>query len=50
MSNEHDAAQTPETVLKFRQMNGSQKIVHLLKVAVFLATFGFAFPNIFEDF
>ena len=36
--------------LSFWKMNGAQKGRHLLKVAVFLCTFGFAFPNVFEDF
>ena len=38
-----------EASIKFSQMNVQQKLVHLMKVVVFLATFGFAFPNIFED-
>jgi hypothetical protein len=36
--------------LSFWKMNGAQKTRHLLKVVVFLCTFGFAFPNVFEDF
>lgn len=42
------AAAAPD--LKFNQMTGGQKVMHLLKVAAFLASFGFAFPNVFEQF
>ncbi len=41
-------ASQPE--LKFKEMNGSQKALHLLKLVGFLVTFGFAFPNILEAF
>ena len=36
--------------LRFGQMTGSQKVVHLLKVVVFLATFGFAYPHVMDQF
>jgi hypothetical protein len=39
-----------EASIKFGQMNVQQKLLHLLKVVIFLGTFGFAFPNIIEDF
>ena len=42
------AAAAPE--VKFSQMTAAQKVVHLLKVSAFLASFGFAFPNVFEQF
>jgi hypothetical protein len=44
------AATPPKPELKFKEMNGPQKALHLLKLVGFLVTFGFAFPNIFEDF
>ena len=43
------AAAAPKAAA-FKHMSLSQKCLHLLKAAVFLATFGFAFPTIFEDF
>lgn len=54
----NDSTKAPQNVatpaskpeLKFKEMNGSQKALHLLKLVGFLVTFGFAFPNIFEDF
>jgi hypothetical protein len=33
----------------FAKMTAAQKILHIGKVAVFLLSFGFAFPNIFGD-
>ena len=54
MSNKPEAAQgsaaaaTPD--LKFKNMTPSQKCLHLLKLVACLATFGFAFPNVFEGF
>lgn len=44
----NDVAAPPS--LSFWKMNGAQKGRHLLKLVVFLCTFGFAFPNVFEDF
>ena len=34
---------------KFAQMTGSEKIVFVGKVIVFICTFGFAFPTINHD-
>jgi hypothetical protein len=34
---------------KFSQMNVFEKIKHIGKVAVFLLSFGFIYPNIFSD-
>jgi len=34
---------------RFAQLTFFGKIVHIGKVVVFLASFGFAFPNIFSD-
>ena len=36
--------------LGFWKMSGAQKGRHLLKVVLFFCTFGFAFPNVLEDF
>ncbi len=44
------SAAAAQPTLTFKQMNGGQKAMHLLKVVGFLMTMGFAFPNIFEDF
>lgn len=54
MSDRQKAAQgsaaAANSTLTFSQMTPAQKALHLLKVAGFLVTFGFAFPNVFEDF
>ena len=34
---------------KFSDMNGSEKLVYLGKVIVFIVSFGFAFPTLFSD-
>ena len=34
---------------KFSDMNGSEKLIYLGKVIVFIITFGFAFPTLFSD-
>lgn len=36
--------------LRFNQMTGAQKAVHLLKLVVFLATFGFGYPHVMDQF
>ena len=33
----------------FSDMNAGEKLAHLGKIVVFLATFGFAYPNIFSE-
>jgi hypothetical protein len=33
----------------FAQMTALEKVKHIGKVIAFVATFGFAFPNIFSD-
>ena len=33
----------------FSDMNASEKLAHLGKVVLFLASFGFAYPNIFSE-
>jgi hypothetical protein len=40
------AASAPKT---FKQMTSQQKTVHVVKVFLFFATFGFAFANILRD-
>jgi hypothetical protein len=44
------SAAAAQSTLRFSQMNGGQKALHLLKVVGFFLTLGFAFPNVFEDF
>ena len=36
--------------LKFSQMTGGQKMLHLLKLMAFLGTFGFAYPHVMDQF
>ena len=54
MSKGIQAEQRSESLAKpaptFKQMTLSEKYVLLLKVVAFLATFGFAFPTVLEDF
>jgi len=40
------AASAPKT---FKQMTSSQKTLHVFKIFLFFATFGFAFANILRD-
>ena len=53
MSHEAKTAQgsaaTVESKIKFKDMNGKQKLVHVSKVIIFVVSFGFAFPQIFSD-
>lgn len=53
MSKQAQAAQgstaTAQATITFKQMNLWQKCVHIGKVAVFIITFGFAFPNILSN-
>lgn len=53
MSDQPKAAQgsaaTANAPVPFRRMNIWQKGLHILKVAVFFASFGFAYPNILLD-
>ena len=53
MSNQDRAAQgsaaTAQSTLRFKQMNWGQKSLHIIKVALFFVTFGFAFANILHD-
>jgi len=42
------SAVAAESTLKFREMKLSQKCVHIGKLAIFLVSFGFAFPHIVD--
>jgi len=53
MSNQDRAAQgsaaTAQSIRRFKQMNWWQKSLHIIKLTLFFATFGFAFSNILHD-
>lgn len=52
MSEKAQAGSAPaaESKSTFKQMKLSQKCVHIGKLAIFLVTFGFAFPHIMDIF
>jgi len=43
------SAKAQEPSIAFKDMDGSQKLVFIGKVCLFLITCGFAFPTIFAD-
>ena len=54
MSNQDPSAQgstaAADTRLLFKQMSAGQKCFHLVKLVIFLCTFGFAFPHAMDAF
>jgi hypothetical protein len=42
-------AMSKTTAIKFGKMNVLHKILHVVKICVFLLTLGFAYPNILLD-
>lgn len=42
------SAVAAESALKFKEMKLLQKCVHIGKMAIFLVSFGFAFPHIMD--
>jgi hypothetical protein len=54
MSNQDPSAQgstaPADTRLTFKQMSVVQKIAHLVKLVIFICTFGFAFPHVMDAF
>ena len=45
-----ESAAAAESKSKFKQLNLWQKCVHIGKLAIFLVSFGFAFPHIMDIF
>jgi hypothetical protein len=39
-----------DTRLTFKQMSAGEKCAHLLKLVIFICTFGFAFPHAMDAF
>jgi hypothetical protein len=39
----------PREGRKYKDMNGKEKVIFILKLAVCIMTFGMAFPNVMSD-